>query len=499
VRLSCASVVTGVRDGPTASKEGLLISKKSDSPQSSGAVAPRKPRANGSAQLDRRDLAAIVKLLRVSDALTRNDIESQTGLGRAAVAERLVALNELGLIDEGELGKTSGGRAPRLVRFNRNAGLVMVAVVGQTTLGMGVADLSGDLVFEHHESSTHNLSPTIIAKRLITLFDWALEQLQHSSDDVWSIALSVPGAVPSTDVQTAAVENSHGPTAWRGVPICEQLMIRYHASVHLRSRIQMMTRGENRRGGGAGASDLLVIDVGKEISAGLVSAGKLCLGAQFAAGMIGHSSIDDGNNKPCWCGNTGCLETEVGTAAIATAGETAAKDKRSEVLATVFNSQGFVGAMDVVQAAQNGDPFSAELLARSGRLLGAATAILVNVLNPSVVVLAGRFVQSGDVLLAAFRETVYRKSHPLVTRDLTIMRSQLGSSGSLVGAAIVAVDELFETNYLPGWIGTGTPSKHADLQSAIVVAKKSLASDSSPKPPTEPPIEPFNSDAGIDA
>jgi len=438
-----------------------------------------------------------VELLRVSESLTRNDIETQSGLGRAAVAERLVALNELGLIDEEELGKTSGGRAPRLVQFKRNAGLIMVAGVGQTTLGMGVADLSGEVLFEHHESAAHNLSPVIIVKRLITLFDWALEQLQHTVDDVWSIALSVPGAVPSGNEPSKPSKQSKSAQSWRGVPISAQLMTRYRATVHLRSRTQMLTLGEFRKGGGKAVSDLLVVDVGKEISAGLISAGRLHLGAQFAAGMLGHSPAGISNEKPCWCGNTGCLETEVGTDAIAVAGTAAAVEKRSPMLATILDTQGEISAVHVVEAAQNGDPFSAELLASSGRLIGTATATLVNVLNPSVVVLTGRYAQTSDALLAAFREAVYRQSHPHVTRDLTIMRSQLGSSGSLAGAAIVAVDELFESAYLARWIGAGSPAKHPDFDNVMSEAKQLLDGSGSPLPPSELLSASLETDSGV--
>ena len=53
-------------------------------------------------------------------------------------------------------------------------------------------------------------------------------------------------------------------------------------------------------------------------------------------------------------------------------------------------------------------------------------ASVVNFFNPSLVVIGGGVAQSGDQLLAAIRETVYRRSLPLATRDLLIQRSSLG-------------------------------------------------------------------------
>lgn len=410
--------------------------------------------------VDRQDLAAVLVLLRQGEPLTRLQLEAETGLGRAAVSDRLASLVDLGLVEEGEAAKSSGGRAPRLIHFRRNAGAVLVAVVGQTTLGVGVADLNGALVFEHHEATVADLAPDAVIARLVTLFDWALEQLSFTIDDAWSIALSLPGpVVGSTDA-----------ASWHGVPVAMQLMTRYSCSVHLRSRIQMMTLGEMLQSVTAN-TNLLVIDVGKEINAGVISDGHLHLGAQHSAGLLGHTPVA-GADAPCRCGNNGCLETQVGSAAIAADGTAAAIDGRCDSLATVLESKGVLTAIDVLQCAQGGDSVAAELLARAGRLIGGAAATLVNVLNPSAIVLTGRIAQTGDVLLAAFRETLYRTCHPLVTRDLTIMRSVLGSSGSLVGAAIVATDALFEADTLAGWVGTGTPLQHPELLARIDEVKQ---------------------------
>ena len=428
------------------------------------ATAPRKTRQSASrkadAQVDRQDLAAVLVLLRQGEGFTRLQLEAETGLGRAAVSERLATLTDLGLVEEGEAGKSSGGRAPRLIHFCRNAGVVLVAVVGQSTLGMGVADLNGTLVFEHHESTAADLAPDVVIARLETLFDWALEQLSFTIDDAWSIALSLPGPM----------DGSMDAACWQGVPVAMQLMTRYGCSVHLRSRIQMVTLGEMLQSVTDNAN-LLVIDVGKEINAGVISAGHLHLGAQHSAGLLGHTPVT-GAEAHCRCGNIGCLETQVGSAAIAADGTAAALAGRCDPLAAVLESKGVVTAIDVLQCAQGGDSVAAELLARAGRLIGGAAATLVNVLNPSAIVLTGRIAQTGDVLLAAFRETLYRNCHPLVTRDLTITRSVLGSSGSLVGAAIVATDALFEADKLAGWVGTGTPLQHPELLARIDKAKQ---------------------------
>jgi predicted NBD/HSP70 family sugar kinase len=141
-------------------------------------------------------------------------------------------------------------------------------------------------------------------------------------------------------------------------------------------------------------------------------------------------------------------------------GIAAASDGRSAILADIQRRGGEITAIEVSQAAQVGDAASVAILAASGHLIGQVVATLANALNPDLIVLSGSIVQTNDILLAAVREAVYGASHPLVTRDLRIIRSQMGSSAGLVGAARVASEALFAPAFLKEWVMQGRPQAH---------------------------------------
>jgi predicted NBD/HSP70 family sugar kinase len=117
-----------------------------------------------------------------------------------------------------------------------------------------------------------------------------------------------------------------------------------------------------------------------------------------------------------------------------------------------------VTAEDVARAASSGDPVAVALLQQAGRLVGSMLASVVNFFNPSLIVIGGGVANSPDVLLASIRETVYRRSLPLATRDLLIQRSSLGGLAGVIGASSMVVDELFSRDAIARWLEAGEPS-----------------------------------------
>jgi|ERR1022692_1642195 predicted NBD/HSP70 family sugar kinase len=111
-----------------------------------------------------------------------------------------------------------------------------------------------------------------------------------------------------------------------------------------------------------------------------------------------------------------------------------------------------------------------DLITRSGRLLGQTLAALLSFFNPSLVLLGGRVVVAGAVLLAAVREGVYRRSLSLATRDLRISLSSLNPGPGLYGAANMVLGELFSRQHLGRWLHHGTPAGHTEITGQRLLA-----------------------------
>jgi predicted NBD/HSP70 family sugar kinase len=244
---------------------------------------------------------------------------------------------------------------------------------------------------------------------------------------------------------------------WDGFSIPGWFSRHYDAPVLVDNDVNIMALGEHWTHW-RDTEHLLYVKIGTGIGCGIVSGRRIHRGAQGAAGDIGHVRLAGHDDVICRCGNIGCLEALAGGEAIGRAGEAAAREGRSPRLRTALDQRGTVTAEDVARAASAGDPVAVALLGSAGRRIGSVLASVVNFFNPSLIVIGGGVANSPDQLLAAIRESVYRRSLPLATRDLLIQRSSLGGLAGVIGASSMVVDQLFSRDAIGRWIEAGEPS-----------------------------------------
>lgn len=414
------------------------------------AAAARAPVSTD--QLD--GLVTVLDLVRCGRARSRPELVRMSGLGRGAVTQRVAELLESGLLIESELGRSTGGRPPRELAVRADAGLVLVAPLGATHVAVGVTDLTGRLIEFVEEPAVIAAGPDRTLHRLEELIDELLARPTVPRVPVYGIGVGLPGPVEFASGTPVSPPIMPG---WDGYPIRARLSERYDVPVWVDNDVNLMALGELRVGAAQDQQDVIFVKIGTGIGAGLISCGRLHRGTQGAAGDIGHTTVDVASGIVCRCGNVGCLEALAGGAALSRDGTAAAGDGRSPFLQEVLGRGQLITASDVAAAAEHGDPVAVELLGRSGQLVGETVAALVNFFNPSLVLLGGGVALAGDMMLAAVRQAVYRRSLPLATRDLRIQRSTLSPDPGLPGAAHMVLDELFSRERLGRWLPAGSP------------------------------------------
>lgn len=398
-------------------------------------------------------LTAVLNLIRNRTANTRKDLERATGLSRKIIAQRVDVLMKSGLVEDAELGESTGGRAPRQLEMRANAGSLLVAELNTTSVAAAIVRLDGTRL-AHQTEIAEDLEDPVRAVALIErLFDEMLAEL-GDLPDVWGIGV---GVILPVDRATGRPVQMPFLSGWGDYPIAEQLSTRFRVPAWVENEVNLMALGELRAGSGRGVSDFVFVKIGGGIGAGVVTGGELLLGAQGGAGEIGHVTVVDDPELRCWCGNTGCLMQVASGNAIARFGHDLATSGASSMLRRVLDERGEVLPADVVEAAERGDSSAQAIVLRAGEMVGKALATVVNIFNPESIFIGGTLTGRSDMMLAAIRRTIYERALPMSTRSLRIEFSPLSEDAGLQGAATMVVDHLFAPALLAEWIDLGSP------------------------------------------
>ena len=402
-------------------------------------------------------LALILAEVR-SDSRSRSELVARTGLTRGIVAQRVGELLEIGLVVEDEVGPSTGGRPPRRVAFRGDVGHLLVADLGATSIDVALTDLDGRILGHRDEPADVAAGPEACLARIEQLFGELTVATHDLPGQLWGVGIGVPGPVEFRSGRPVSPPIMPG---WDGYPVRERFAARYGAPVWVDNDVNILALGEWRSGIAIGHDNVVVVKIGTGIGAGIISNGRIHRGAQGAAGDVGHIQVLDAASVVCRCGNVSCLEALAGGAALARDGEAAALEGRSARLRIALEQRGRVTAEDVARAASLGDPVAIGLLQSAGHRVGLMLASVVNFFNPSLIVVGGGVAQSGDQLLASIRETVYRRSLPLATRDLVVHRSSLGALAGVIGASTMVLEQLFSREALAQRLGQRQPAVSA--------------------------------------
>ena len=238
------------------------------------------------------------------------------------------------------------------------------------------------------------------------------------------------------------VASTHLPLA--EVPLRDQLAARFGLPVVVDNDATVACIAEYRWGAGRGTSDMLMLTIGTGIGGGVICGGRVYRGFSGAAGELGHMVIDvHGPRCQGTCPNHGCLEAFVCGAALAREARRLADTRPGSGFARAAAAGEPLDGALVTRLAQDGDTDAIAVYEEVGRLLGVGITNLVNAFNPQLVVVGGAVAAAGELLLEPARRVVAACGLRPQRDQVRVVAAQLGADAGLVGAAALALTELF--------------------------------------------------------
>lgn len=381
--------------------------------------------------------AGILDLIRLKKAVSRAELSELTGLTPTAAGIIVSNLLERGLIGESGIGESSGGRRPVLLELKSHSFFTVGVDLDTSYLNLALMDITGSTVGESFIKLSENIGFCAVMSSIESLVGQLLQQHDISTDKLLGIGISVPGLVDADTGEIILAPN----LGWRNVNVKESLSGLTDIPVYLENEAMASAVAENWIGSCQGIQNFICINVKSGIGAGIFVNGKLYRGASGSAGEVGHIFVDEAGAK-CACGNYGCLETRSSTTHIV---EKAKKLVRQGTVSSI-NNAGDVEQINIdtiIAAAREQDEIAKSILVESARYIGIAVSSLINILNPSRIVLGKEFVKYGDLVLDQLKKTALHKALELPGSKADIIITPLGEKASMLGAAIIPLKVLF--------------------------------------------------------
>ncbi len=381
----------------------------------------------------------VLNTIRTAGSISRTKLSEITGQSRSSVTNitaRLIAEN---LIYEKETRDSAlRGRRRVLLALNADAAYVVGIKLSAFRVSCAVTDMQADI-----RSSI--VMPVRTSERSAGFVaDLIEEGIRHCVNDarlkmgqIAGIGIGVPGFV----------DRNNGFCHWTPLyrkgerPLRDLVEKRLGIPTTLENDANAVTMAHQWFGDGMGEQNFVVITIEDGVGMGAVVNGQLYRGASGFGSEFGHVVVVPGGNL-CRCGKRGCLEAYVSDFSILAAAREICADIRWEC-----PPRGELTLDDVMAVARRGQPEMVRIFSRAGRLLGQGVAGIIQILNPSKIILSGQGVRAGDLMFAPMRAVVAEQCNPALHDATEIIIHKWQDTDWARGAASLVLQELYKTPF----------------------------------------------------
>lgn len=388
------------------------------------------------AEMRAANMGLLLRHLRGHGGRSRAQLANETGLSKATTSSLIADLAARGLVREGELVRGgSVGRPGQIVTLDgaNVTGIGLELSVDYAALT--ALTLAGTVVRESVTPlDVANLDLSVVLDRAATHLTRAVDSLRASGAHVVGITLAPPGII---DYDTGTLRFAPN-LGWRSVPLVAELARRLGPgapSIRLENDAKLAALAEFDRVAPQGILDLLYLSGEVGVGAGIVAGGRLVRGYSGFSGEVGHLPLDP-TLTPCNCGRRGCWETIVGLAPflrlVADPGDSLHDPKRA------LEDR----LMTLAERARAGDERTLAALATITERLSLGLGILVDVLNPKMIVLGGYYAFFSEFILPPVQAALAGRRLD-EGAAVVLATSELGLISTARGGALLALEDVF--------------------------------------------------------
>jgi len=373
--------------------------------------------------------------------VSRTALAAELGVSLATISRAVQRLLQHGLLSEVGATLSARGRHPGLLRVNPHLAFLLGLEIDRDHVRAAVTDFAGTPLGYAAAScdARGSLQATLVA--CAQTAGRAMEAAGIGLDRIARVGVGHTGTL---DLEAGVCLAWDGSPQWIQAPLRQLLCDLFRtAELTLDDRARALALAQHlSMPASSHRGSVLYVHVGTGIGAAFFINGSMLRGASQGAGEIGHLIIDP-DGPPCRCGNRGCVEAFASTEAVLRRVSKQVESGKSAFLENLAGGRGARITLEILlTAARRGDPVAVEALREAACALGTGIANAVQMLNPSQVVLCGRFVYlAREFLFDTVCEQIRRLCLRNIAKALEVRLGQYRPDLGPVGCALLAAEQ----------------------------------------------------------
>jgi len=228
-------------------------------------------------------------------------------------------------------------------------------------------------------------------------------------ENLKSIGISCGGPLDSIKGIIQSPPNLPG---WDDLPIVQLFGDMFNVPVYLQNDANACALAEWKFGAGKGTQNMIFLTFGTGMGGGIIINGRLYSGTNDLAGEVGHLRLDD--DGPRAYGKKGSFEGFCSGTGIALLARQIVSEKFAlkQTVSFCDNPDNIdkITARDVAEAAFAGDKTAIKILEISGEYLGKGLSLLIDILNPQMIVIGSIYTRCRQFIEPACLEIVRKEA-----------------------------------------------------------------------------------------
>lgn len=362
----------------------------------------------------------IINLLLIHKELSIPEICQFLKLSIPTGTKLIDELEEKELLINSGKRESSGGRRPATFILNPEMGFVIAIEILLESIKVNVLNLEHQSIYAY-ESNDFNISDKQKSLDfLCNVVPFILQELKISQSKILGVGIGITGRVNAKKGISYTYLNLD-------TPLVDYLYESWGIPVFIENDTHLQALGENSFGLAKNLLNVICVNISKGLAISVISEGKLHVGHSGFAGEFGHIFADK-NGRVCVCGKTGCLETIVSGLAL----------ELNYNRITQINLE----YKKIISLIEKNEISMHEVIQNMGQQLGKSLAVLIDLLNPELIIIGGGFMPILESMRFSINKGINLHSLPQLSSDCEIKISKLGENAHVLGAFALVTNNL---------------------------------------------------------